>query len=51
MIKAFLLFLFAVFSFFPYAADAAQKVVPAHGAAMHGDMKYKKNFKNFSKKY
>lgn len=48
MIKAFLFFFFAAFSFFPYAANAAQKVVPAHGAAMHGDMKYKKNFKNFS---
>lgn len=47
MIRAAVLSLFAFFLFCGGEASA-EKVVPAHGAAMHGDMKYKKNFKHFS---
>lgn len=47
MIRAAVLSLFAFFLFCDGEAFA-EKVVPAHGAAMHGDMKYKKDFKHFS---
>lgn len=41
------LFLALVLSLFSFSSFAAEEVTTSHGLSMHGDMKYKENFKHF----